>query len=260
MITTKEAVNKYTESGAGKVNQPIMRMFVLAIMAGMFISFAGVASSAAGVSIAAPSVAKLIAALIFPAGLAMVIFNGTELFTGNNLLIMSVMDKKITFAGMLKNWVVVYIGNMVGSFIVTGLFTLGHVYSLFDAKFADSVVATAVTKCNISFTDGVVKGIFCNILVCIAVINALMAKSLGGKVAGLFLPIMVFVMIGFEHSVANMSYISGGLFVNMAYDVNVPTAGLTWFNFFVTNLVPVTIGNIIGGVVTGVAYKYTNRD
>lgn len=259
MISTKEGTNNYSKAGITKGEMSLPRMFVLAIMAGMFIALAGSASTIAVVSVKSPSIAKLITALIFPAGLAMVIINGTELFTGNNLMVISVLNKKEKVTQMLRNWVVVYLGNFAGSMLVTGLFTLGHVYSMFDNQLAASVISTAVTKCNLSFTDAFIKAIFCNILVCFAVLMTMMSDTLPGKIAALYFPIMIFVICGFEHSVANMSYISGGLFANMSYgDLGVDTTGLTWFNFLISNMVPVTLGNIVGGCATGIACWYTN--
>lgn len=260
MLNMKDTTVKYSEAGIHKAAMPIGKMFVLAFMAGMFISFAGVASTMASSTIDSPSVAKLVSALVFPAGLAMVVLNGSELFTGNNLMIISVLDKRIRISAMLKNWLIVYIGNFVGSIFVTGLFTLGHEYSLFNNAVAKSVITIAVNKCNLSMTDAFIKAFFCNILVCVAVMLAMTAESAPGKIASLFLPIMVFVMSGFEHSVANMSYISGGLFVQAEYGtLGLDTAGLTWYNFLVSNLVPVTLGNIAGGLFTGILYWFTGK-
>jgi len=240
---------------------PLGKMFALAFMAGMFISFAGVASSVAATTVENASLGKLIAALVFPAGLAMVILNNSELFTGNNLLIISVLDKRIKFYSMLKNWIVVYIGNFVGSIFVTGGYALGHEFSLFNNGVAKNIMTTAVAKCNLSFSDAFIKGIFCNILVCVAVMMALTAERVSGKIMALFLPIMVFVISGFEHSVANMSYISGGLFIHSQYgSLGIDTAGLTWYNFIVSNLVPVTLGNIAGGLFIGFMFWFTARD
>lgn len=260
MLSVKDATVKYSEAGIGKATMPIVKMFVLAFMAGMFISFAGVASSVVSSTIESPSVAKLVGAMVFPAGLAMVVLNSSELFTGNNLMIISVLDKRIGVFGMLKNWIVVYLGNFAGSIFVTGLYTLGHEYSLFHNEVAKNVVSTAVSKCNLSMTDAFIKAIFCNILVCVAVMMAMTAENSAGKIAALFLPIMIFVVSGFEHSVANMSYISGGLFINAKYgSLGLETTGLTWYNFLVTNLVPVTLGNIAGGLFTGILYWFIGK-
>lgn len=261
MITAKDATIKYSQGGIGKVSLSLEKMLVLSIMAGMFIALAGSASTIAAATIENPSLAKLVTSLVFPAGLAMVIANGSELFTGNNLMIISVLDKRISILSMLKNWIVVYIGNILGSFLVTGLFSLGHIYSLFDNAVAESVIHTAVTKSTISFPDAFIRGILCNILVCVAVMMALTAENTAGKIAALYLPIFVFVLCGFEHSVANMSYISGGLFANMEYgNIGIDVSGLTWYSFFAGNLLPVTLGNIVGGCLTGIAYWVTSKD
>ena len=228
MISVKEATKNYINGGKGKTTMPLGRMFVLAFLAGMFIALAGTAATIASSTVTNSSVAKVITSLVFPAGLAMVIINGTELFTGNNLLIMPVLSKNIT------------VGQM------------------FNSSVAKSVISIATTKCNLSIQEMFFRAILCNILVCVAVMMAATSKTVGGKIIGLFLPIMVFVICGFEHSVANMSYISGGLFSKMAYgNLGLETAGLTWFNFIVKNLLVVTIGNIIGGCATGIAYWFS---
>lgn len=174
-------------------------------------------------------------------------------------MIISVLEKKLSVAKMLKNWVVVYIGSFIGSVVFTFLCTYGHVYTLFNGQLATNLLSTAVSKCNISFTDAIIKGIFCNILVCVAVFMTFMAESAASKIICLFFPIIVFVICAFEHSVANMSYISGGLFINQMYgNYGLDVTGLSWWNFIVKNLLPVTIGNIIGGVGIGVLYWYSN--
>lgn len=169
MISVKEATKNYINGGKGKTTMPLGRMFVLAFLAGMFIALAGTAATIASSTVTNSSVAKVITSLVFPAGLAMVIINGTELFTGNNLLIMSVLSKNITVGQMLKNWIVVYIGNFVGSIFVTGFFTLGNIYSMFNSSVAKSVISIATTKCNLSIQEMFFRAILCNILVCVAV-------------------------------------------------------------------------------------------
>lgn len=235
--------------------------FVLAMLAGMFIAFAGVASMIASTLIENGSLARIAMGLIFPTGLAMVVINETKLFTGKNLMIISVLDKKHTAIQMFKYWAIIYCGNLLGSLLTTGLFTLGHVYSMFNNKLAADVLAFATTKCNIPFADAFIKGIFCNVLVCFAVKMAMKGTSVQGKIIALYIPIMVFVICGFEHSIANMSFISGGLFIDAAYgDLGVATEGLTWFNFFLRNLLPVTLGNTAGGCLVGFVCWFTDAD
>lgn len=259
MISTREATKKYSKVGETKGNLPTVKMFILGIMAGLFIAIAGTGAAAASCTIGNAAVAKLINACIFPAGLAMVVLNGSELFTGNNLMVISLLDKRITLRKMLKNWIIVYLGSFVGSVVFSFLCAYAHEFALFDNKLALSLLGTAVTKCNISFADAVIKGIFCNILVCVAVFMTFMAESAASKIICLFFPITVFVICGFEHSVANMSYISGGIFIHQMYgDFGTNVDGLTWSNFIFGNLVPVTIGNTIGGSFMGVVYWYCN--
>lgn len=254
MNSPEQIAKNYVEIGVGKVRLNSAKAFILAIIAGIFISAAGIASSAAVVSVEAASVAKLISALLFPAGLAMVVVAGSELFTGNCLLIIPLMEKRVRIGGVVRNLVVVYLGNLAGSLMFTILLAYGGVFSLFDDGLAAACVSTAVLKCNIPFSQAFIKGILCNIFVCIAVWMSFAAATVPGKIAGLYFPIMLFVLGGFEHCVANMGYISNGLFAKMLYDIDAPS--LTWSAFFIKNLLPVTLGNITGGVAVGLAYWF----
>ena len=259
MNSPKEIAQNYITIGAEKTKQPVGKMFLLGILAGIFIALAGVAATVAPATIASASVAKLVGAAVFPGGLAMVLIAGSELFTGNNLIVIPVLQKQATIGGMLKNWVVVYIGNFVGSILIAALVVYGHTFSLFGAAVGGSAINIAVGKVSMIFSDALIRGILCNFLVCIAVWMAFAAKDVVGKIVGLFFPIMFFVLCGFEHSVANMYFISAGLFAagNDTYlaAATADPSVLTWGAFFVKNLLPVTIGNIIGGsLLTGVGY------
>lgn len=264
LFSPAEIAKNYVAIGKGKVNTPIPKMFLLAVMAGAFIALGGVGATTAAVSIESASVGKLVGACIFPGGLTMVLLAGSELFTGNCLLSIPLLEKEITPAGMLKNWVVVYLGNMVGGLLVAAGMVFSHQFSLFGNLMAASAMSTAAGKCTISFGDALIKGIFCNFLVCLAVWIAFAAKDVAGKVIGLFFPIMIFVVCGFEHSVANMYYIGAGLFaksvpeyMETAEMMGIDMSAVTWGNFLGTNLVPVTLGNIIGGsVCVGCVYWF----
>jgi formate/nitrite transporter len=264
MNTPAEAAKLYVQAGKGKANQTLGRMFVQAIMAGAFIAFGAVAATTAAVSVQQASVGKLIGACVFPGGLAMVLCTGSELFTGNCLLVVPLLEREITPEQLIRNWVVVYLGNMVGSFIVAAISVYGHQAGLFANGVAVSMISTAVGKVGLSFEDAFLKGVACNFLVCIAVwIGGFVAKTVCGKIVGLFFPIMIFVVSGFEHSVANMYYISVGLFAEKnpvyaaaAAEVGCDVSGLTWDAFISKNLVPVTLGNIVGGAVVGIVFWY----
>ena len=256
MNSPKEIANNYIAIGKGKVNTPVAKMFVLGILAGIFIAFGGVASTAAAVSIPLASVGKFLGACIFPGGLTMVLPAGSELFTGNCLLVIPLCKKEITLGGMLKNWVVVYLGNLVGSILIAAGVIFGHTPSLFGNKLAVSIISTAVGKCSMTFSEAFIRGILCNFLVCIAVWISFAAKDVAGKIIGLFFPIMMFVTCGFEHSVANMYYISAGImakglpqFADAAAEAGIDFNAVTVANMFGKNLLPVTIGNIIGGAI-----------
>lgn len=262
MNSPKEIAQNYIPIGAGKTKMSISKMLLLGILAGVFIALAGVAYTVSSVSIQTASVAKLVGASVFPGGLAMVLIAGSELFTGNNLIIISVLEKKATWGGMLKNWLVVYIGNLIGSILIAVLVVNAHTFGLFSGAVGTAAIGTAVGKVSLTFGDAFIRGILCNFLVCIAVWMAFAAKDVVGKIVGLFFPIMFFVLMGFEHSVANMYFISAGLFANGTGDFagNLPAniANLTWANFFVKNLLPVTLGNIVGGsVMVGMGYWFT---
>ena len=259
-----EVARNYIATGKAKVNTPIPKMLLLAVLAGAFIAVGGVASTTASVSISSASVAKLVGAFVFPGGLTMVLLAGSELFTGNCLLTIPLLEREIPWRGMLKNWLFVYLGNFLGGMLVAAGVVFGHQLSLFSNGMAVSVLSTAAAKCSLSFGDALIRGVLCNFLVCIAVWISFAAKDVAGKIAGLFFPIMMFVLCGFEHSVANMYYISAGLFAKLvpAYAEAASAAGvdlsvLTAGRFLFGNLLPVTLGNIFGGAVcVGVVYWY----
>jgi formate/nitrite transporter len=263
MNSPKEVAQNYIATGVAKINQSPAKMFVLAILAGMFVAVAGVGSTIAG-AISSP-LSKLLSAAVFPAGLAMVLIAGSELFTGNNLLIIPVLERQAKISGMLKNWFFVYIGNLVGGVLIAALAVYSGTFNVLNNAAGTAVISTAIAKTSLGFGTALLKGVLCNFLVCIAVWISFAAKDVVGKVAGLYLPIMLFVLSGYEHSVANMYYIAAGKFaVNSkfytSYLVNLNTenfGNLTWTNMFIKNLLPVTIGNIIGGLaLVGVAYWF----
>lgn len=255
MCTPKEIAENYLSACRTKAALPLGRMFLLACLAGAFVALAGVASTAAAATVGDPSLAKLVSGCVFPAGLAMVIVAGSELFTGNNLMIMGVLARTITVRQMLRNWLVVYLGNFAGAVLVAALCVSGHVFSAFGGKLAASVVTIAQTKAGLTFGDAFVRGILCNFLVCIAVWMANAARTVGGKIAAVFFPIMAFVVAGFEHSIANMYYLAAGLFA--VGQTGAAAEGLTWGRALIGNLLPVTLGNLVGGgLLVGVSAWY----
>ena len=263
-FTPAEVARNYVVTGKAKVCTPVGKMFLLAVLAGAFIAMGGVGATTVAVSVPLASVGKFVGACVFPGGLTMVLLAGSELFTGNTLLVIPLFQKEITLAGMLKNWGVVYLGNLLGGLLVAAGVVYSHQPDLFGKQMAVSVISTAAAKCSLTFGDAVIRGILCNFLVCIAVWISFAAKDVVGKMVGLFFPIMMFVLCGFEHSIANMYYIGAGIFaktipeyVQAAAKAGVNMDAVGWGNFFGANLLPVTIGNIIGGAVcVGCVYWY----
>lgn len=253
MHSPLEIARNYVEVSIHKKNLSAFKMVVLGFFAGMFIGFAGIASTTASSTIANPSVAKLVGAMVFPSGMAMVLIAGSELFTGNTLMILAVLEKKIKFTEMLKNWIFVFLGNFLGAALVAGFVAFGHTPDLFSGKLAESVVAAGAMRCNLPFLESIIRGILCNILVCIAVWMSFAAKKVEGKLMTSFWPVMLFVLCGFEHSIADMYFGCAALLTAAEYGIH--TDGLTWFNFLFYNILPVTIGNVIGGAgIVGCGY------
>ncbi len=253
MHSPLEIARAYVEVGIHKTNLSAFKMVILGIFAGFFIGFAGIASTTAAATIGNPSVGKLVGALVFPAGMAMVLIAGSELFTGNMLIILAVLEKKASARRMLKNWFFVFTGNFIGAFLVALGVVYGHIPDLFGNGLAEKVVSAGAARCNLSFSESFIRGILCNVLVCIAVWMSFAAKNVSGKLMTSFWPVMVFVLCGFEHSIADMYFGSAALLAAREYGI--AAEGLTLFRFLVYNILPVTLGNILGGSgIVGVGY------
>ena len=245
MRTPKETYEKYISVSLNKCQMKPAKTFLLAVFAGMFIALAGVASTFAGCY-----TNKVCGAVIFCGGLAMVLVAGSELFTGNCLLIMPLMDKKVKFSAAVKNWVIVYIGNFVGAIFVAAL----SVYSGALDAVSQSAFDISLNKTSLTFIEALLRGVLCNILVCIAAWMSFSSDKTGDKIIAVIFPVTFFVLCGFEHSVANMYFIPAGMMLNLKLSIS--GQGATLFGFLVKNLLPVTIGNLIGGVLIGAGYRF----
>lgn len=261
MNTPSEIARNYLSTGKAKVALPLDKMLLLSVLAGCYIALAGVGATVAAATVQNASIAKLLGACIFPAGLTLVLLAGSELFTGNCLLTLPLLQREIRPAAMLRSWAVVYTGNFLGSLFIAWAVTAGHTFSLFDNRLAVSAIQTAAAKCSLSFSDAFLRGLLCNLLVCLAVWLSFAAADVTGKIAGLFFPILLFVLCGYEHCVANMYYVPAGLFAladagyaQAAAELSVNTAALGWGSFLLHNLLPVTLGNIAGGAGLGALY------
>lgn len=257
--TPSEVIKSNIKSAVAKANLPLAKMILLGMMAGAFIAFGGAASSVAAHSVADVGLARSIAGAIFPVGLMLVVFTGSELFTGNSLMIMAVIDKKITLLKMIRNLVVVYFANFIGALIIDVLVFLSGQFDFSGGGLGAYTIKVALAKTSIAPVTAVISGILCNILVCLAIVLAGTAKDSIGRIFGIFFPIAAFVVCGFEHCVANMFYIPAGMlaatntaYVQKAHELYGITAqqcsSLTHFAG-TESLLFVTIGNIIGGVL-----------
>ena len=257
--TPSEVIKSNIKSAVAKANLPLAKMILLGLMAGAFIAFGGAASSVAAHGVADVGLARSIAGAIFPVGLMLVVFTGSELFTGNSLMIMAVIDKKITLLKMIRNLVVVYFANFIGALIIDVLVFLSGQFDFSGGGLGAYTIKVALAKTSIAPVTAVISGILCNILVCLAIVLAGTAKDSIGRIFGIFFPIAAFVVCGFEHCVANMFYIPAGMlaatntaYVQKAQELYGITAqqcsSLTHFEG-TESLLFVTIGNIIGGVL-----------
>lgn len=253
MNSPLEIARDFVEIGIHKVRLSIWKMMLLGFFAGCFIGFAGIAATTASATVDNASVGKLLGACVFPAGMSMVLVAGSELFTGNNLIILSVLQKKVKVLAMLKNWLFVFIGNFLGASFVAVLVVYGHTPDLFDNRLAERVIAGGLSRVQQTFPEAFIRGVLCNILVCIAVWASFAAKKVSGKILMSFWPIMVFVLCGFEHSIADIYFGVAALFTSAEYGL--AAEGLTVGSFLLKNLLPVTLGNIVGGAgIVGVGY------
>lgn len=271
-LTIKEVLEKYIEGCQSKIQMSSKSLFGKAIMAGVMIGMGAAISSVAAHTISDVGLARLAAAVVFPVGLMMVILLGAELFTGDCLVAMSVLDGKQKVRDVVKLLVLVYLGNLVGATLTALLISMSGQLNYSAGMLGAYTIKVAVGKVNLSFTEGVVSGILCNILVCAAVLMAMCAKDIAGKLLACFFTIMLFVTAGFEHCVANMYYITAGMLAVLnaeyaglamnTYGFSAEQIGsLNVINYFVTNLLPVTIGNILGGVLfVGVPLFYLNTN
>ena len=271
MLSSKEIAKKWETIAQGKAALPIWKKLLLGVLAGMFIAFGALGSTIASASIGG-GLGKLLGACVFPAGLILVVMAGAELFTGNCLMAGPASNGRIAAASMLRNWLFVYLGNMLGSYLMALLVSCSGI--LEQAAVCSAAMSAAFSKCSLPFGAALLRGIGCNILVCGAVWMASGADSAGGKAVCCFFPVMLFVLCGFEHSVANMYYIPLGIIIRnhrgdsfplfrCAMDAAMPEGYMETVgagNYLLKNLLPVTLGNIIGGAGLAAAYAKLYKD
>lgn len=263
LFTAAETTANYASAGAAKAKLPVSKMLLLGILAGFLIGFPSCVTNMATYALDNNSTIRMVSGLLFAFGLGMVVITGAELFTGNTLITISVLDKKTTLAGMLRNWVFVYIGNFVGSLVLSFICAQFGWLSAGSNALAAFSMKLAVGKMTMPFQNAFFMGVLCNILVTIGVLLSLSGKDGVSRFIGAWAPVMFFVTCGFNHSIADMTYCMLGLFaknipayVEAAESAGVALESLTWGNYFVGNLIPVTLGNLVGGVCVGALFWF----
>jgi formate/nitrite transporter len=239
------------------------------VLAGAFIALGAVFSTtvAAGAAGSLPyGLTRLLVGVVFSLGLILVVVGGAELFTGNNLIVMGWASGKVSTAALLRNWCIVYTGNFAGAMATAVLMFLSGQYQFGNGGLGAAALGTAQAKAGLGFGQAVVLGILCNGLVCLAVWLTYSCRSTADKILAIIPPISAFVAAGFEHSIANMYFIPIGLFIKAAAPASFWSSlgksasdypDLTWSGFFFGNLLPVTLGNIVGGaVLVGAVYWF----
>lgn len=268
-LIPSEICNEMQEISVKKAGNSLLNLFLLGILGGVFIAFAAEGSNMAIHKLSGSDygLGKALAGVIFATGLMLVIVAGAELFTGNTLMIIGLASKKISFFYMIKNWLVVYTGNFVGSVMIAWMMSNSGLFNASAGVMGGFTIKLAAYKVGLTFTQAIILGILCNWLVCLAVWMAAGAKDMTGKLLAIFFPISLFITSGFEHSVANMYYIPAGIFAK-ANASWVAQSGisvekllhLNWGTFLTANLIPVTIGNIIGGsILVGGIYWFVYK-
>ena len=271
-LLPQEMANRAEYLGVRKAEMPFLKMLMLAVLAGAFISlgaiFATVVSAGAIVVMAADGtvvsnaglpygITRLLAGFAFSLGLILVVVGGAEFFTGNNLIVMAWASGKVTGKALLRNWLIVYLGNFIGAIGTVVLMFITKQYTFGANSVGITALRIGVAKVDLTFIQAVALGILANGLVCLAVWLTYSARSTVDKIVAIIFPITAFVAAGFEHSIANMYFVPYALFIKDFDPAFVSLVGdkvahldiLTWQAFLVNNLLPVTIGNIIGGAV-----------
>lgn len=258
---------KAEEIGESKAGMSALRTFVLAVLAGAFIALGAMFATIVGAGAAGHmsfGVTRLLSGIAFCLGLILVVVAGAELFTGNNLIVMAWAERKVALRRLLRNWTIVYVGNLVGGVATALLVFASKQYEFGDGSVGVNALTVAETKTSLGFGQALALGVLCNALVCLAIWLTYSARTVTDKILAILFPITAFVAAGFEHSVANMYFLPIGVLVrdhasSHFWHLTGKTAAgfgdVTWGNALVSNLLPVTIGNVFGGsVMVGLVY------
>ena len=265
--TADKIMENYENSSYNKMVKSPFEIMVAAVLAGMFIAFGASSSNVAAFGIEDVGMARTLTGCVFPVGLMLIVLVGGELFTGDCLMFAGFLDRRYKARQMARVLIFVYLGNLLGSAVLAWLIACSGQWNYGSGALAAYTIKIAYGKVHLSFGSALISGILCNILVCFAVLTAGAAKDVTGKIWGCFFPILAFVLAGYEHCVANMYYIVAGIiaaskpeYAAKAMELYGYTeqelASLNFGSMFAVNLLPVTIGNIVGGMVFVAMHMY----
>ena len=264
----KQIAETIQTSGINKTDMESSRLLILGLLAGAYVGFGAQIATTVAIDAAqymGLGLSKIIIGTVFSVGLMLVILGGAELFTGNCLILLSVLGGRVKMSELVRNWSIVYLGNFLGSVLLAYIIFNADLYNMGSNALGATAINIANSKVNLTFSQAFFRGIACNWLVCLAVWLATSAENTAGKILSCVFPIMAFVGSGYEHSVANMFFVPMGIMLNDLPEYIIQGLGtnnLNWIGFILKNLLPVTLGNIIGGgffVATLYAYVYARN-
>lgn len=258
LFTPAETVANYAAIGVAKTKQPLVKLLLLGVAAGLLIGFPACVTNMVACTVTNMGMVRLLSGVLFAFGLGVVILTGSELFTGNTLLVISLLERQVTVGGVLRNWAAVYAGNLLGALALSTVCARFGWLAAGDGALAAYTFRVAAGKMTMPFENAFFMGVLCNILVTVAVLVSLSAKDVTGRILGAWAPVMFFVVAGFSHSIADMTYCGLALlgktvpaYASAAQAAGVDISSITWSNYFLNNMLPVTLGNTLGGLLVG---------
>ena len=253
MNSPPEIANLCIAYGINKLQKPYVKIFILSIIGGFFIGASSVLSNICSYNFSG-GIAQFYSGLVFPIGTMAVYCAGAELFTGNILLTMAFFNGNVPLLNMLLNWLITLVGNFIGALIVALLVVYGHVPNMFNIHLAQTIILYGIEKVSYNFAEAFIRGILCNFFNCLAIWVSMGGRDFRSVMAGLWTPIFLYQTWNLDHYVADVYYITAGLFAS--YEYGLDRTSLGWGKLFYKSIIPVALGNIIGGGVLGMTYYY----
>ena len=239
--------------GINKLEKPLIKTFVLSIIGGFFIGASSALSNICSYNYSG-GIAQFYSGIVFPIGTMAVYCAGAELFTGNILLTLAYFNRSISLLNMLLNWLITLVGNFIGALLVALLVVYGHIPNMFNVHLAQTVIAFGIEKVSLNFAEAFIKGLLCNFFNCLAIWVSIGGRDFRSVILGLWTPIFLYQACNLEHYVADVYYITAGLFAS--YEYGLDRTSLGWGKLFYKNIIPVVLGNIFGGGLVGSIYCY----